>query len=155
MSPLLQEYTLQYYRQRQSHPGWFDLLSVTIGSMLDNAGEQETQAFLHQMGEKLAVRYPLGEARTVADLEDRINKVLAQFHWGFVDLRPCHNAIVIDHRALPAGDGVMTHGQWQLAMGAVLLGLYAGWLRSQGGSDRVGLSHEETDDGSLRFRYQA
>ncbi|CCG89059.1 cellulose biosynthesis protein BcsD [Erwinia piriflorinigrans] len=155
MSQLRQERTLQYFRQRQSHPGWFDLLSVMIGGMLDNAGELESQAFLRQMGENLALRYPLGEARTVADLEDRINKVLDRFNWGFVDLHPYDNAIVIDHGALPEGDGVMPHRQWHLAMGAVLIGLYAGWLRSQGGSEQVGVSQEETDDGSLRFRYQA
>ncbi|AUX71118.1 cellulose biosynthesis protein BcsD [Erwinia pyrifoliae] len=154
MSQLLQERTLQYHRQRQSQPGWFDLVNLMVGGMLDNAGEQESQAFLRQMGDKLAGRYPLDKARTVADLEENINKVLDRFNWGFVCLQAYDGAMVIDHSALPAGDGVMPHRQWRLAMGAVLLGLYARWLRGQGGSERVGLNVEETGDCSLRFRYQ-
>jgi len=151
----LQNRTLQYYRQQQYQPGWFDLLSVMINGMLKNAGEQESQAFLRQMGDNLASRYPLGEVATVADLENQINRVLAQFNWGFVDLQPSDSAIVIDHLALPPGDGVMSDRQWRLALGAVLVGLYARWLRGQGGSDSVSLSVEETGDSSLRFRYQA
>lgn len=84
MSQLLQERTLQYHRQRQSQPGWFDLVNVMVGGMMDNADEQEIQAFLRQMGDNLAGRYPLDKARTVADLEGNINQVLERFNWGFV-----------------------------------------------------------------------
>lgn len=154
MSQIRQERTLQYYRQRQYQPGWFDLLSVMIDGMSKNAGEQESRAFLRQMGDRLACRYPLDEARTVADLEENINKVLERFNWGFVCLQPHDNAIVIEHSALPAGDGIMSDRQWRLAMGAVLLGLYTRWLRDRGGSEQVGLTCEETGDSSLRFRYQ-
>ncbi|BCQ37525.1 hypothetical protein ERHA54_01280 [Erwinia rhapontici] len=49
----------------------------------------------------------------------------------------------------------MPDRQWRLALGAVLLGLYARWLRGQGGSDNVALTCEETGESSLRFRYQA
>jgi hypothetical protein len=151
----LQERTLQYYRQQQYQPGWFDLLSVMINGMLNNAGERESQAFLRQMGDNLASRYPLGAIATVADLETQINQVLGRFNWGFVDLQPSETAIVIDHLALPPGDGVMPDRQWRLALGAVLMGLYARWLRVQGGSDTVALTCEETGESSLRFRYQA
>jgi len=137
----LQERTLQYYRQQQYQPGWFDLLSVMINGMLNNAGERESQAFLRQMGDNLAHRYPLGAIATVADLEAQINQVLARFNWGFVDRKPSETAIVIDHLALPPG--------------AVLLGLDARWLRGQGGRDNVALTCEETGENSLRFRYQA
>ncbi|MEN5017398.1 cellulose biosynthesis protein BcsD [Erwinia sp. Eh17-17] len=151
----LQERTLQYYRQQQYQPGWFDLLSVMINGMLNNAGERESQAFLRQMGDNLASRYPLGAIATVADLETQINQVLGRFNWGFVDLQPSETAIVIDHLALPPGDGVMPDRQWRLALGAVLMGLYARWLRVQGGSDKVALTCEETGESSLRFRYQS
>ncbi|BCQ37524.1 hypothetical protein ERHA54_01270 [Erwinia rhapontici] len=82
----LQERTLQYYRQQQYQPGWFDLLSVMINGMLNNAGERESQAFLRQMGDNLAHRYPLGAIATVADLEAQINQVLARFNWGLLIL---------------------------------------------------------------------
>ena len=147
--------TLQYYRQQQYQPGWFDLLSVMINGMLRNAGERESHAFLQQMGETLATRYPLGVAQTVADLEQQINSVLAQFNWGFVDVQPHESAVIISHMALPPGDGQIEARQWRQALGAVLLGLYARWLRDQGGDLSVPLVCEETDsESTLNFRYQ-
>jgi hypothetical protein len=154
MSELTQR-TLNYYRQQQYQPGWFDLLSVMINGMLRNAGEQESHAFLQQMGETLATRYPLGASQTVADLEAQINAVLAQFNWGFVDVQPRESAMVISHMALPPGDGLLEARQWRQALGAVLLGLYARWLRDQGGNPAVSLVCEETEsEATLNFRYQ-
>ncbi|PRD14629.1 cellulose biosynthesis protein BcsD [Pantoea coffeiphila] len=151
----LQDRTLQYYRQQQCQPGWFDLLSVMIGGMMGNAGERESQAFLQQMGDRLAGRYPLGKAATVGDLEKQINQVLARFNWGFIDIQPSDSAMIIEHLALPVADGALPLHQWHLALSAVLTGLYARWLREQGGYDRVSLSVEATSDVSLRFRYKA
>lgn len=154
MSELTQR-TLNYYRQQQYQPGWFDLLSVMINGMLRNAGEREGHAFLQQMGETLAIRYPLGAPQTVRDLETQINAVLAQFNWGFVDVQPSENAMVISHMALPPGDGQMDARQWRQALGAVLAGLYARWLRDQGGNSAVSLLCEETEsEATLNFRYQ-
>lgn len=154
MSELTQR-TLDYYRQQQYQPGWFDLLSVMINGMLRNAGERESHAFLQQMGDTLASRYPLGASQTVADLETQINAVLARFNWGFVDVQPRESAMVISHMALPPGDGQTDARQWRQALGAVLLGLYARWLRDQGGSPAVSLVCEETDsEATLNFRYQ-
>ena len=151
----LTDRTLQYYRQQQYQPGWFDLLSVMINGMLRNAGERESHAFLQQMGETLATRYPLGAAQTVADLEQQINAVLAKFNWGFVDVQPHESAVIISHMALPPGDGQTEARQWRQALGAVLLGLYARWLRDQGGDLSVPLVCEETDsESTLNFRYQ-
>ena len=154
MSDLTQR-TLHYYRQQQYQPGWFDLLSVMINGMLRNAGERESHAFLHQMGDSLASRYPLSAATTVADLEQQINSVLARFNWGFVDVQPYDTSMLISHMALPPGDGLMDQRQWRLALGAVLLGLYSRWLGEQGGSAAVSLVCEETDsEATLNFRYQ-
>ncbi|MEI2266678.1 cellulose biosynthesis protein BcsD [Erwinia sp. CGal63] len=149
-----QERTLSYYRQQQYQPGWFDLLSAMIGGMLGNAGEQESHAFLQQMGSNLAGRYPLGTANTVSELEQQINLVLARFNWGFVDVQPYETAILIHHLALPPGDGQMDERQWRRALGAVLTGLYARWLSEQGGSPAVSLSYAETGSAAATFRYQ-
>lgn len=151
----LQDRTLQYYRQQQYQPGWFDLLSVMINGMLTNAGENESQVFLEHMGDSLAGRYPLGTANTVGELEAKINHLLGNFTWGCVDIHPGESAIIIDHLALPPGDGIIPLAQWHLAMGAVLKGLYGRWLREQGGHDHVSLVFETTSDASLRFRYKA
>lgn len=131
-------------------PGWFDLVSVMIDGMIANAGEQEAGDFLREMGVTLAARYPLPEARTVQDLEREINLLLARFGWGFAQLQPQSNALLLQHHALPAGGTE----QWRNAMAAVLAGLYAGWLQAQGGSEAVPLVLELNDGSTLHFRYQ-
>ncbi|WP_426817209.1 cellulose biosynthesis protein BcsD [Winslowiella sp. 2C04] len=147
--------TLHQSRLHSHQPGWFDLLSVIVAGMLENAGEQESQLFLQQMGQQLAQRYPLESARTVRDLELQINLALSRFNWGFVDIEPLENALVITHRALPAGDEHLEAVHWRDAMGAVLTGLYAAWLRAQGGSEQVPLVCDSvSDDAALLFRYQ-
>ena len=134
-------------------PGWFDLVSVMIESMLDNAGE-EAEGFLIGVGESLAARYPLAEARTVQDLEREINLQLARFNWGFSQLQPLDNVILIQHHALPQGDSNMDAKRWQLALSAVLAGVYAQWLQAQGGSAAVPVTFEKLDGGTLHYRYQ-
>ncbi|PIF23852.1 cellulose biosynthesis protein BcsD [Candidatus Pantoea floridensis] len=141
---------------RASHPhqpGWFDLVSVMIESMLDNAGE-EAEGFLQGVGASLATRYPLAEARTVQDLEREMNLQLARFNWGFVQLQPQQNAILLQHHALPQGDIHVAAERWQLALSAVLAGLYAQWLQAQGGSAAVPVTLEKNDGGTLHYRYQ-
>ncbi|PKH23728.1 cellulose synthase [Enterobacterales bacterium CwR94] len=147
--------TRDYYRQQQYQAGWFDLLSVMIDGMFSNAGDAESHAFLQQMGEQLAQRYPIATASTVAELELACNQHLARFQWGQVDIQPYENALVLTHYALPPGDGVMSSARWQNALSAVLQGVYAGWIRSQGGAADVALYAEATGrEDMLRFRYQ-
>lgn len=141
----------------QNHPwqaGWFDLLSVMIDGMIANAGEDEAAAFLSVMGESLASRYTLPEARTVQDLEREINLQLARFNWGFVILQPQDRALLIQHHALPSGGNLMEPARWQSAISAVLKGLYAGWLQGQGGSAAVPVALEMSDGNTLLYRYQ-
>lgn len=136
-------------------PGWFDLLSLIIGGMIDNAGEEESHAFLHNIGENLAARYPLPAVRSVQDLEIQVNLLLSRFNWGFADIQPQQSAVIIQHLALPASDGSLEQARWQSALAAVLCGLYSRWLREQGGSPLVPLVCDSTaQDSTLTFRYQ-
>lgn len=134
-------------------PGWFDLVSVMIEGMLANAGKEEAEAFLYDMGDSLAARYPLPDARTVQDLEREMNLQLARFNWGFVQLQPQDAAILLKHHALPAGDGALEAKSWQSALAAVLAGLYGGWLRAQGGGAAVAVALELNDGNTLHYRY--
>ncbi|WP_342606193.1 cellulose biosynthesis protein BcsD [Pantoea agglomerans] len=135
-------------------PGWFDLVSVLIDGMIANAGQQEAEAFLYKMGESLANRYPLQESRTVQDLERECNLQLARFNWGFVQLQPEEKALLIAYHALPAGDNIHSPADWQAAFGAVMAGLFSGWLQGQGGSSIVPVTLELNDGSTLHYRYQ-
>ena len=134
-------------------PGWFDLVCVMMEGMLANAGKEEAEAFLYDMGDSLAARYPLPDARTVQDLEREMNLQLARFNWGFVQLQPQDAAILLKHHALPAGDGALDAESWQSALAAVLAGLYGGWLRAQGGGAAVAVALELNDGNTLHYRY--
>ena len=135
-------------------PGWFDLVSVLFDGMIANAGQQEAEAFLYRMGESLATRYPLPESRTVQDLERELNLQLARFNWGFVQLQPEEKALLIAYHALPAGDNRHSPADWQAAFGAVIAGLFSGWLQGQGGSRMVPVTLELNDGSTLHYRYQ-
>ncbi|QKJ85127.1 Cellulose synthase subunit D [Paramixta manurensis] len=142
-------------QQHAYQPGWFDLFSIMVSGMLENAGEEESHAFLRQTGDDLAARYPLAEARTVQDLETQINLALARFNWGFVEIQPQENALTLLHMALPEGRDELAPALWRRALGAVFSGLYARWLRDQGGHAQVPLSCDaEADASLLLFRYQ-
>ncbi|MGK3144011.1 cellulose biosynthesis protein BcsD [Pantoea sp. C2G6] len=135
-------------------PGWFDLVSVMIDGMIANAGQQEAEAFLYNMGESLASRYPLPDARTVQDLERECNLQLARFNWGFVQITAEERALLIACHAFPAGDSARSAADWQAAFGAVMAGLLSGWLQGQGGSRKVPVTPEFNDGTTLCYRYQ-
>ncbi|PIJ50747.1 cellulose synthase [Erwinia sp. OLTSP20] len=144
-----------YYRQQQHQPGWCDLFSVVVEGMFANASEPESLAFLRQMGEQLAQRYPLAAATTVAVLERDINLLLARFHWGRVDIQPAGAALIITHLALPPGDGVMAAARWHSVLTAIFQGLYSGWLQAQGGDPTMTVTPQATErNDMLCFRYQ-
>lgn len=135
-------------------PGWFDLVSVMVEGMIANAGQEQAEAFLHSMGESLATRYPLPESRTVQDFEREVNLQLARFSWGFVQLQPQENALLIKHHALPVGDSTQSVAHWQAALSAILAGMFSGWLQGQGGSKTVPVVLELNDGHTMHFRYQ-
>jgi hypothetical protein len=86
-------------------PGWFDLVSMMMEGMRANADRAETEPFLYSMGESLAARYPLPDARTAQDRERDMNLQLARFSWGFVQLQPQDAAILLKLHALSADGG--------------------------------------------------
>ncbi|MDF2042125.1 MULTISPECIES: cellulose biosynthesis protein BcsD [unclassified Pantoea] len=135
-------------------PGWFDLVSVMIDGMVANAGQREAEAFLYKMGESLATRYPLPASRTVQDLEREANLQLARFNWGFVQFQPEEAALLMTYHALPAGDNTHSPADWQAVFGAVIAGLFSGWLQGQGGSRIVPVTLELNDGSTLHYRYQ-
>ncbi|MEG1210381.1 MAG: cellulose biosynthesis protein BcsD [Leclercia sp.] len=146
---------LQYYQQQQSQSGWFSLLHVMIEGMVANVGEAQSRPFLVQMGDTLAERFPLAPAHTVGELEAQINARLAAFNWGYIDIDASDTAILISHMALPVPAEEATQHAWNLAFSAVLEGLYARWIREQGGKSHVSLWREASPSATvIHFRYQ-
>ncbi|MNB72702.1 Cellulose synthase operon protein D [compost metagenome] len=146
---------LQYYQNQQSRSGWFSLLHVMIEGMVANVGEAQSHPFLVQMGETLAERFPLTPAHTVGELEAQINARLAAFDWGVIDIDASDTAIRISHMALPVPAEPAQQRAWNHAFSAVLEGLYARWMREQGGKSHVSLWREASPSATvIHFRYQ-
>lgn len=146
---------LKYFQSQQTQPGWFSLLHIMIESMVANAGEGESRQFLVQMGDTLAGRFPLPVARTVGELESQINGRLAIFNWGYIDIEASETAMLIRHMALPVPGEEAQQASWNNAFSAVLEGVYARWIRDQGGKPHVSLWRESSPSTTVvHFRYQ-
>ena len=149
-NPLL----LSYFQQQQTPPGWFDLLSVMIDGMVDNVGEAESQPFLRQMGESLALRFPLPASGTVGELEANINAHLSAFNWGFIDIDASDDGMSFRHQGLPVSRDENQRTRWCYAFCAILEGLYSRWLLGQGGKSFIVFSRERLYSVSdVVFRY--
>lgn len=146
---------LHYFQAQQTQPGWFSLIHIMIDSMVTNVGEAQSRPFLVQTGETLGARFPLTLARTVGELETQINVQLAVFNWGYIDIEASETAMQIRHMALPVPAEEAQQAAWNSAFSAVLEGLYARWLRDQGGKPHVSLWREASPSATVvHFRYQ-
>jgi len=146
---------LDYYRRRQYQAGWQDLLDIMISGIAENAGDEDRRQFLNLMGARLADRFPLNPAATVGDLEDQINRLWSEFHWGFVTLQPGETHLILSHQAFPAAAAGAQTEQWYAGLAALLEGAYAQWLLAQGGQPHVALQWQQDGvEGTMTFSYQ-
>jgi len=107
------------------------------------------------MGDTLGARFPLAPAHTVGELEAQINVQLAAFNWGYIDIEASETAMLIRHMALPVPAEEAQQASWNSAFSAVLEGVYARWIREQGGKPHVSLWRESSPSATVvHFRYQ-
>jgi len=145
---------LSWFQHQQTPAGWFDLLTIMVDAMIDNAGEEESRPFLLQMGVTLAEKYPLPVAQTVGELEEHINQQLNLFGWGFVRMAVSHNAIVLHHQALPLARDETQQARWCTAFSTILEGVYTQWIQSQGGEAHVIVTRDRVISYTeIQFRY--
>ncbi|NDL64632.1 cellulose biosynthesis protein BcsD [Acerihabitans arboris] len=146
---------LDYFRRRQCQAGWQDLLDIMISGITANAGDEDRRQFLNLMGSQLAGRFPLPHAETVGDLEDSLNRLWSDFHWGFVQLQPGETCLTLAHHAFPAAAPGAREEEWTAGLAAVLEGAYAEWLSAQGGQPHVALRWQpDSAEGIMTFSYQ-
>lgn len=146
---------LDYFRRRQYQSGWQDLLDIMISGITANAGDEDRRQFLNLMGSRLAARFPLPQAETVGDLEDGLNRLWSDFHWGFVRLRPGETDLTLIHHAFPPAATGAQEEEWTAGLAAILEGAYAEWLSAQGGQSHVALRWQRDGaEGIMTFSYQ-
>lgn len=146
---------LDYLRRSQYRPGWQDLLDIIISGISANAGDEDRRQFLNLMGSTLAARFPLPHAETVGELEDSLNRLWSDFHWGLVKLQPAQTHLTFEHHAFPPAAPGAQEDEWAAGLAAVLEGAYAQWLSAQGGQPHVALRwQQDSAQGVMTFIYQ-
>ncbi|RVT96927.1 hypothetical protein EOD42_11025 [Rhodovarius crocodyli] len=145
---------ISYMARRGVAPQWRGFLRAlveTLDTHLDAAGRD---ALLRAVGGRMAQLAAIPACGTLAELETRINDVLAAADWGYaqISLDAQAKAMFIAHHAAPA---VSTYHDAQGAwVGAVLEGLYAGWLATQPGAEGgVSVKVQPGGGGAITLRY--
>lgn len=147
---------LTWFQHQQTPPGWFDLLTIMIDGIAENATEQQSRPFLLQMGDRLAQSYPLDTSETVGELESNINKQLSHFGWGCVGIIPTETALILRHQALPVSHAqdADKKNRWCNAFSTIMEGAYTRWLKQQGGEAHVIVTRDSALSLSeIQFRY--
>ncbi len=124
----------RYFSARQFPRQGRVILFALAAELYENFNPAEAHGFLRQLGMRIASQTPLPTVVTIDELEAAINAAMAELDWGYVSMTAEESAVVIRQHAFPghgADDG--PSATWRRAFAAVLEGVYAVWLREQGG----------------------
>lgn len=146
--------TMAYLARKGVALQWRGFLRALVETLDANMEPDTRDALLRAVGARMAQLAPMPACGTLAELESRMNDVLAAADWGFVQLALDNQAraLLLTHSAPPM---VATHhdatGGW---ISAVLEGLYAAWLAAQPGAEgNVPLRRQPTAVGSVVLRF--
>ncbi|WP_251978188.1 cellulose biosynthesis protein BcsD [Salinicola avicenniae] len=128
------------------------LLTVIQEPLSEEApsSSEHDEAFLHRVGLQMARQLPLGAPATLRALEHIVNRRLGELDWGWCLLRDHEQYLLIEHGDVPTFG--LVYRDAAAGMGAIIAGLYEGWLATQGGTGRVRIIRQD-DRQSLLFRY--
>ena len=146
--------TLSYLARRGVAVQWRGFLRALVETLDAHLDPTSRDSLLRAVGGRMAALAPMPACATLAELESRMNDVLAAADWGYVQLSldATAKALLINHAAAPL---VSTHhdatGTW---VTAVLEGLYGAWLAAQPGAEgQVPIRRLPASAGSVSLRY--
>ena len=146
--------TLSYLARRGVAVQWRGFLRALVETLDAHLDASSRDSLLRAVGGRMAALAPMPACATLAELESRMNDVLAAADWGYVQLSldATAKALMINHAAAPL---VSTHhdatGGW---VAAVLEGLYGAWLAAQPGAEgQVPIRRSPAPAGSVSLRY--
>lgn len=145
---------LSYLARRGVAAQWRLFLRALVETLDANLDAASRDALLRAVGARFGALAPLPACGGLAELEARMNEVLAAADWGWVEiaLDPGDRTLVLMHRAAPAvATGADPGGGW---IAAVLEGIYGSWLAAQPGAEANLLPRRvAVAGGSITLRY--
>lgn len=146
--------TLAYLVRRSASPQWRGFLRALVETLDEHMDAEARDTLLRTVGGRMGALSPLPGCTSLAELEARMNDVLAATDWGYVELAfdPDDHALMLTHSAAPALTTAADPGGTCIA--AVLEGLHAAWLAGQPGAE-AGLSAQRvaTTPAAVVLRY--
>jgi hypothetical protein len=127
--------TLSYLARRGVSGQWRGFIRALVETLDGNLDAASRDSLLRAVGARLAALSPLPACSSLAELEARMNDVLAQIDWGFTEISfdPNERSLVLTHAAPPAiATAADPSGGW---IAAVLEGMFGAWLGSQPGAE--------------------
>lgn len=128
--------------------GFLGVLSDEMQSRLDVDGFRE---LLVSMGHRLSQTVELPACSELGDVEVAVNKVWAQFRWGYAKFKDNGQSLVIEHHACPLPAALQL--DTDVAAG-FLQGAYAGWLRAAGAPSSLELTCLPVDGRPMCMAFQ-
>lgn len=135
MNATTEPLTAAYLARRGVSSQWRTFLRALVETLDGHLDAEGRASLMRAVGSRMADANPLPHCSTLAEMEGRVNDVLASLEWGYVEFAvdTGERRLIVSHYAAPAlGAGSDADGSW---IGAVLEGLYGTWFAGQPGAD--------------------
>ena len=124
-----------------------------LEEILDVAAPDQTAAFLHSVGGRIAAAHPVGAGGSNDEIFEAINAAWAEAGLGVTRITFAPDGLHIDHGGLPAAPFGMEAKRWRVSLIAVLEGAYAAWFATLGAAADFRMHVVQITADGAEFRY--
>lgn len=151
--PEVSEHSVSYARERPRTGGADQALRCYLAELVKHVGVEQARALSYASGVRMAAEHPLGAMDKLADLQQMAQRFLSARDWGWLRIEERPDAVDFLHGGSPLRAWFGESGlSWAPAL---FEGLYSGWLRQLGASERLELRQVEAPSGPedmIRFQ---
>lgn len=145
---------IEYFRELQSDVTVRPLLEAFGNALSEQLGVADARIFAKRVGQSFAEARPLGNAATLEELQNQMNRFWSQYKWGEVSLEETSGALRILHHFSPL---VAALGEKSAPWSpAFLEGVYQHWFSGLRLDSRLAVKQTSEVDvtGSVEYRLE-
>lgn len=121
---------VSYFAEKNCSRQWRFILTALGKELSQVMSTDELRLFMRQVGQRAATQIPLGDCRTLQEIQEAANRLWLDFNWGWVELSEHPSYLQLRHYCAPLYQGIGAEAaSWSPAF---LEGVYQGWLASLG-----------------------